>query len=148
MMTINAPRTRNIKTHIDCDIMLADNRRIPFTAMPDDVAGADIYQRALRGNFGEIAIAPVEGEYQWIAGAWQQVAEEQTDVVQQAAARKARLLQQASEAIAPLQDAVDIGMATPAEQQALTDWKICRVLLNRIRPESAPDIDWPPIPEV
>lgn len=57
-------------------------------------------------------------------------------------------MQIATDAIAPLQDAVDLGIATEAEAALLLAWKKYRVLLNRINPEDAPDINWPEVPDV
>lgn len=45
--------------------------------------------------------------------------------------------------ILPLQDAVELEMATDEEVSLLKEWKIYRVLLNRIDTSTAPDIDWP-----
>lgn len=47
-------------------------------------------------------------------------------------AAKAALLRAAGERIAALQDAVDLGIETPEEAAALTDWKRYRVDLNRV----------------
>lgn len=65
-----------------------------------------------------------------------------------AAARKSALMTRVNEAIAPLQDAADpeIGLATDEEKTQLLDWKKYRVLLNRIDPALAPDIEWPSPP--
>ncbi|SVK54566.1 Caudovirales tail fibre assembly protein [Acinetobacter baumannii] len=52
----------------------------------------------------------------------------------------------ASKALAPLQDADDLGMATEEEAAQLKRWKIYRVQLSRINPQDAPDIDWPVAP--
>lgn len=49
--------------------------------------------------------------------------------------------------IAPLQDAVDLGMATEEEKESLLEWKKYRVLLNRVDVSKAPEIDWPEPPE-
>lgn len=64
-------------------------------------------------------------------------------LVAEAKAKKQTLIAEATVAIAPLQDAVDLGMATPEEDAKLKEWKIYRVLLNRIDTSSAPDIEWP-----
>ncbi|HAY2484332.1 TPA: tail fiber assembly protein, partial [Escherichia coli] len=53
----------------------------------------------------------------------------------------------AGEIIATLQDAVDLDMATEEEKLSLTHWKKYRVLLNRVQPENAPDIEWPELPQ-
>ncbi|MBG6243198.1 MAG: phage tail protein [Candidatus Symbiopectobacterium sp. Dall1.0] len=46
----------------------------------------------------------------------------------------------------PLQDAVDLDMATEAEKTQLVAWKKYRVLLNRVDISTAPDIAWPEAP--
>lgn len=58
------------------------------------------------------------------------------------------LLAAASLPMAPLQDAVDIGAATPAEEAALLAWKIYRVALSRIdqQVEFPETISWPAPP--
>lgn len=38
----------------------------------------------------------------------------------------------ASNAIAPLQDAVNLGIAEPSELDLLTKWKTFRVMMNRV----------------
>lgn len=65
-----------------------------------------------------------------------------------ALAKQERLirLNEASDAIAPLQDADELGMATEDELTALTRWKRYRVMLNRLDISSAPDIEWPEKP--
>ncbi|WP_272671735.1 MULTISPECIES: tail fiber assembly protein [unclassified Providencia] len=60
--------------------------------------------------------------------------------------QKQSLLAEANNAIAPLQDAVDLDMATDEEVAQLTAWKKYRVLLNRIDTSLAPDIEWPEKP--
>ncbi|AHF72894.1 hypothetical protein SOPEG_0134 [Candidatus Sodalis pierantonius str. SOPE] len=59
---------------------------------------------------------------------------------------KQRRMDEATRAIAPLQDAVDLDMATDAEKAALLAWKKYRVLLNRVDITQVPDIDWPEAP--
>ncbi|EGU6277766.1 tail fiber assembly protein, partial [Salmonella enterica] len=56
---------------------------------------------------------------------------------------KSRLLQMASGKIAPLQDAVDLGLATDEEKSQLAEWKKYRVLVNRVDTSSP---IWPEIP--
>ncbi|EAC1716758.1 TPA: tail fiber assembly protein, partial [Escherichia coli] len=48
----------------------------------------------------------------------------------------------------PLQDAVDLGMATNDETKLLLAWKKYRVLLMRINTSTALDIEWPTPPAV
>ncbi|BDH45772.1 tail fiber protein [Salmonella enterica subsp. enterica serovar Choleraesuis] len=63
-----------------------------------------------------------------------------------AAAVKSSLLARATAAIAPLQDAADLDMATDDEQAQILAWKKYRVLLNRVDTSTAPDIEWPAAP--
>nr|ELY4432273.1 tail fiber assembly protein [Cronobacter sakazakii] len=56
------------------------------------------------------------------------------------------LLQEATQAIAPLQDAVELEMASEGEVAQLAAWKKYRVLLNRVDTTTAPDIAWPEMP--
>ncbi|MBD2819868.1 tail fiber assembly protein [Xenorhabdus sp. 42] len=55
-------------------------------------------------------------------------------------------ISQATNAIFPLQYAVDLNMATTEEQALLTEWKKYCVLLNRVDCSAPPDIDWPKAP--
>ncbi|UMS00139.1 phage tail protein [Escherichia coli] len=50
--------------------------------------------------------------------------------------------------MAPLQDAVDLGIVAAEETSLLVVWKKYQVLLNRVDTSTAPDIEWPVIPEV
>ncbi|WP_436882779.1 tail fiber assembly protein [Enterobacter asburiae] len=65
------------------------------------------------------------------------------DPVVVAEGTKRQLLKEAAEKIAILQDAVDLNMATEDEKFLLIEWKKYRVLLTRIKPEDAPNIEWP-----
>nr|ELR5039333.1 tail fiber assembly protein [Providencia stuartii]ELR5082438.1 tail fiber assembly protein [Providencia stuartii] len=67
-------------------------------------------------------------------------------LIAEAEQQKQSLLAEANNAIAPLQDAVDLDMATDEEKAQLTAWKKYRVLLNRVDTSTAPDIDWPEKP--
>lgn len=51
-------------------------------------------------------------------------------------------IQEFSEHIVPLQDAVDLEIATEEENSLLEAWKKYRVLLNRVDTSVAPDIEW------
>ncbi|EBF8258461.1 tail fiber assembly protein [Salmonella enterica subsp. enterica serovar Adjame] len=86
-----------------------------------------------------------DGEYQkWDGKAWVKDEEaEKTAQLRQAEETKSRLLQMASEKIAPLQDAVDLDIATDDEKAQLDEWKKYRVLVNRVDTTSP---DWPDVP--
>ncbi|ENR8888293.1 tail fiber assembly protein [Citrobacter koseri] len=61
--------------------------------------------------------------------------------------KKAELLAIADAAIAPLSRAVRLKMATDEEAVKLEEWERYSVYLNRVKPEDAPDINWPEKPE-
>lgn len=69
------------------------------------------------------------------------------DYVEKAKVKKQQLLKEATSTISPLQDALDLGIATEIEQKRLGLWKTYRVTISRVNPELAPDIDWPSQPE-
>lgn len=62
----------------------------------------------------------------------------------EAASRRAA----ADAAITPLEDALELGMATTDELAALKVWKRCRVLLSRVPQQAGYPmaVDWPPSP--
>lgn len=68
------------------------------------------------------------------------------DLIAKAEEQKQSLMSAAADAIAPLQDAEELGMATEVELTALTLWKHYRVMLNRLDISAAPDIEWPEQP--
>lgn len=72
------------------------------------------------------------------------------ELVAMALAERDRLLARATLRMAPLQDAIDLGSATPEEIASLTRWKQYRVELNRIEQgEGFPQaITWPEAPDV
>ncbi|EHA9805219.1 tail fiber assembly protein, partial [Salmonella enterica subsp. enterica serovar Fluntern] len=63
--------------------------------------------------------------------------------LREAEGTKNRLLQIASEKIAPLQDAVDLNEATDKEKASLLAWRKYRVLVNRVDTSNP---DWPEQP--
>ncbi|EIN2424803.1 tail fiber assembly protein, partial [Escherichia coli] len=89
------------------------------------------------------------GEYQkWNGTSWVKDAEaEKLFRSQEAEETKNSLMQVASEHIAPLQDAVDLDIATEEEASLLAAWKTYRVLLNRVDTTVAADIEWPVAPQ-
>ncbi|ALR27233.1 TPA: tail fiber assembly protein [Klebsiella pneumoniae] len=71
-----------------------------------------------------------------------------SDLISSNINKKQNLMAIASSTIAPLQDAVDIGIATDDEKITLGKWKNYRVALNRLSVTSANSVDWPAIPEL
>lgn len=66
----------------------------------------------------------------------------------EATRKKNRLITQAGIAIAPLQDAADLEMATQEESTQLLAWRRYRVQLNRIDVDQGSAIIWPEVPNV
>ena len=64
-----------------------------------------------------------------------------------AGAEKERRRTKAEEVIVPLARAVKYGMATLDEKTRLERWEKYSVLLSRVNPGDAPDIEWPVMPE-
>ncbi|WP_085337021.1 tail fiber assembly protein [Serratia marcescens] len=96
---------------------------------------------------GWTLLAPQTPYDKWDGNKWVTDKEAQHAAqVQEAAEKKTQLMGEATTAIAPLQDAVDTGIATEDEIRQLTAWKTYRALLSRINPEDAPDIKWPEVP--
>lgn len=98
--------------------------------LPDDVVSV-----APEGNFMKW-----DGE-KWVHDADAEKAAQTTQATQQ----KESLLAMAASKIAPLQDAVDLDIATEAETALLLAWKKYRVLLNRVD-TSKPE--WPTPPNI
>lgn len=67
--------------------------------------------------------------------------------IAEATATKAALIKGAAAKIEPLQDAVELDMATEEEKSRYDAWRKYRVLLTRVDTSLAPDINWPDPPE-
>ncbi|ADO10843.1 Tail fiber assembly protein from lambdoid prophage [Pantoea vagans C9-1] len=81
--------------------------------------------------------------YRYIDGLFTTPVKEAENAVLIASSRLAAEMDEANRAIAPLQDAVDICIATDDEIARLAEWKRYRVELSRIDTSKAPDIEWP-----
>lgn len=84
--------------------------------------------------------------YSYSDGVFSAPATEAENAVLIASSRLAAEMDVANRTIAPLQDAVDIGIATDDETIRLSEWKRYRVALSRIDISKAPDIEWPKNP--
>ncbi|EFA9325968.1 TPA: hypothetical protein JLJ58_003452 [Escherichia coli] len=114
-----------------------------------DVASGDALFISELGSLPEnVTWLSPEGEFQkWNGTAWVKDTEaEKLFRIREAEETKNSLMQVASEHIAPLQDAVDLEIATEEETLLLEAWKKYRVLLNRVDTSTAPDIEWPALP--
>ncbi|TKK36413.1 tail fiber assembly protein [Pantoea agglomerans] len=85
--------------------------------------------------------------YHYSDGVFSAPATEVENAILIASSRLAAEMDVANRTIAPLQDAVDISIATDAEIARLAEWKRYRVALSRIDTSKAPDIEWPVMPE-
>ncbi|EET5326201.1 tail fiber assembly protein, partial [Escherichia coli] len=100
-----------------------------------DVASGDALFISELGSLPEnVTWLSPEGEFQkWNGTAWVKDTEaEKLFRIREAEETKNSLMQVASEHIAPLQDAVDLEIATEKETLLLEAWKKYRVLLNRV----------------
>lgn len=140
--TVTAPRWANAEhTRVNMMVMFEELAErygpVPFTACPNDTEahGRALYERALAGEFGEIA------EYEPPA----------VEVVaRQVNAQRDRLLAAAALRIAPLQDAVDLEVATDAQREQLNAWKRFRIALSQLEQEPGwpRALTWPTPPEM
>ncbi|HAI4006066.1 TPA: tail fiber assembly protein [Escherichia coli] len=111
-----------------------------------DVASGDALFISELGPLPENAtwLSPA-GEYQkWDGVSW--VKDEEAEKlfrIREAEEKKARLIQEATDNIAILQDAVNLEIATTEENSQLDSWRKYRVLVSRIDTSTAPDIVWP-----
>lgn len=117
---------------IDCTLTLKNIGEIRYTATPKDVEhfGRALYQDLISGKYGPIA-------------AYQRpkISEEQIAIDREN--QKQQLLADASQMIAPLQDALDLNMATEEEKRKLVAWKKYRIKVSRLnnkKPFVLPDI--------
>lgn len=92
------------------------------------------------------SVSPGGGYKKWDSKAQVWVNDEAAETaarLREAEGTKNRLLQIASEKISPLQDAVDLDIATDDEKAQLNEWKKYRVLVNRVDTSNP---DWPEQP--
>lgn len=86
-----------------------------------------------------------------INGGWmfdgKKIVEVPVDHVENAGQKKQLRMSEAMTAIAPLEDAVELGISTEKEVALLAEWKKYRVLLNRVDTSKAPEIEWPEVPD-
>jgi hypothetical protein len=106
-----------------------------------DLVGNGYYKAKYQGATRNAATG------EWTGGHWVETGgPSHEDLVAEATLKKNMLMSQASVAIAPLQDAVDLDIATPEEVALLKAWKTYRVLVDRVDVNLAPNIVWPTKP--
>ncbi|EFV1609035.1 tail fiber assembly protein [Salmonella enterica] len=105
---------------------------------------------ALPGDYptGTTTIPPVTPYDVWDGEKWatDEGAKNAAEVAA-AESKKYMLIQSAGNSINPLQDAVELGIATDEEKSRYDAWRKYRVLLTRVDTSLAPDINWPEPPE-
>ncbi|WP_409249239.1 tail fiber assembly protein [Enterobacter hormaechei] len=109
---------------------------------PDDVSELSErwYQYLISGQSkGKIIVANEYG--QPVLANPPEITKEQLGI--EAENKKSALMLEVNNILAPLQDAVDLGLATSKEEALLLEWKKYRILLNRVETSKAPDIEWP-----
>ncbi|KAJ8740052.1 tail fiber assembly protein [Aeromonas veronii] len=134
----NVMTRTNQPDSLDMEVLFSHqpDRFIPFTAKRDDSAahGRELYMRAMFGEFGEIST------------------KEKNESQQNEAEKRYKLEQLITDAtvrIAPLQDAKELGLATPEELTRLEALQRYRIALMRL-PESEgwpTAVTWPELPQ-
>ncbi|MCX9004544.1 tail fiber assembly protein [Citrobacter portucalensis] len=89
--------------------------------------------------------ADISGNWQFLDGKVIKRLYTPDELRAQAEVKKTELLSAATVAIAPLQDAVDEGMATAEETAALSEWRQYRVKVSRVDTSNP---EWPPLPDI
>jgi len=92
---------------------------------------------------GYVLGADASGKAAWIAAP----TPDQAELVAAAETKKTALRAEADAAIAPLQDAVSLNMASEEEAASYDSWRQYRVLLNRVDTSQALAIEWPIKPD-
>lgn len=91
---------------------------------------------------------PATGYDKWNGERWvTDEAAKKTAEIDEVNTIKTSLIKHATAKISPLQDAIDLDMATAEEKRRFDAWRKYRVLLIRVDTSLAPDIDWPAPPE-
>ncbi|MFJ2990384.1 tail fiber assembly protein [Collimonas sp. NPDC087041] len=122
-----------------------------------DVEATAFIETAIEGGYVECGRAPTEDEAwdfsaaKWVVDPEKVAANFKAKAKAYTTAKRAmrdQLLTQAGLAIDPLQDAIDLDVASAAEIALLKKWKQYRVAVNRLCEQSnCPDpIDWPVSP--
>ncbi|EMX8467352.1 tail fiber assembly protein [Serratia ureilytica] len=124
--------------------MLEDYRQAG--TLPDDLIDTD--EEEYRTYTATPPVGKVRGANEHGAPAWvipPPPTQEQLEMA--ALLEKNRRTEEAEAYIAPLARAEKYDIATPEERGLLVSWEKYSVQLSRIKPEAAPDIDWPQPPQ-
>ncbi|MEI7181673.1 tail fiber assembly protein [Pectobacterium carotovorum] len=88
----------------------------------------------------------INNNFIFIDGVVKKIKTTQNDEIFNSEIKKESLLRNAGTVIPPLQDAVDLGIASEEEKSTLNAWKKYRVQLMRLDTSKAPDVEWPEEP--
>ncbi len=124
-----------------------DNNNIVINVIEiSDESGFQLYDSVVKSEDANIGGTIKEGLYSPPVRDVSKTGDAYTDEI---IAKVEELILLATSKIAPLQDAVDLGIATDAETASLIAWKTFRVLVNRVTSQTGypKNIDWPQTPE-
>jgi len=103
------------------------------------------YIGALKEDFTDKA--PTSEFDEWDGEKWLFNAQkEQAFLTNEALIKKNNLLEQTENVIEDLIDLIESDLANEEDKALLKQWRGVRALLRRIKPEDAPNIDWPTLP--
>ncbi|MGP9063141.1 tail fiber assembly protein [Klebsiella quasipneumoniae subsp. similipneumoniae] len=110
--------------------------------LPPDVVLLSLsqYQELIQGQSAGKVITPNGSEVPYLS-------EPTVNYQEQANRKLTELRSKADTEILPLQDAVDLAMASNEEVTRLNEWKAYRLALYRLDISDAKNIDWPIAPE-
>lgn len=111
---------------------------------PENLSIAEVSKKAIPNDF------PARLDGNWIFDG-KKIAPRvvpKSELLAQAEETRAQLMAEANQKIAPLQAALDVGIATEDELAQLKAWKTYLVLLSRMDTSNAPDIELPEVPDV
>lgn len=113
-----------------------------YSKLPSDKVEIteNLWQELLSGQSIGKVITPNGSEPPYLS-------EPEIDYFLEAKNKRNELMAAANVQVTPLQDAVDLGIATEKEIAAYNKWRKYRVTLMRIDTSAAPNIVWPKPPE-
>ncbi|MFU9135722.1 tail fiber assembly protein [Erwinia tasmaniensis] len=114
----------------------------------DVTTGASLFIEQLGALPVNTVSVVATGEFvKWNGKTWVQDPDAvKADAVRAATDQKNEQIREATLLINTLNDAAELGMSSEEEATKLLEWKKYRVLLTRIDPTEAPEINWPPVP--
>lgn len=128
-------------------ILFDENNRIVSqsfdvsTLTPTNLSVAEISQEKIPNDFFTNMT-----DYLFMDGKIEPLTLSYEEKVAIAESKKQTLLSEANKVIAPLQDAVDLNIATKKEMTSLKAWREYRIFLNRIDASNTLSIIWPQKP--